>query len=184
MRVIAGECKGRTLKTVKGLQTRPTGDKMKEAIFHRLGPFFQGGACLDLFAGSGALGIEALSRGMDHAVFIDQSKEAVKIIHHNVKQLKLNDRCEIYRNDAFRAMKILQKKLKKFDLILLDPPYDKVDYKRLMEELGSSELMKENCHIYVEHRPEEEIVYNEDVLEAVQAKKINQTTSFTILKKR
>jgi len=184
MRVIAGECKGRILKTVKGLHTRPTGDKLKEAIFHRLGPFFQGGRCLDLFAGSGALGIEALSRGMDHAIFIDQSKEAIRVIHHNVKELRLTDRCDIYRNDALRALHILHKKDEMFDLILLDPPYDKVDYNKLIQRLGEVSIMNENCVVYLEHRPQENIQYNEAIFELVQAKKINQTTSFTILKKQ
>lgn len=184
MRVIAGECKGRTLKTVKGLHTRPTGDKLKEAIFHRLGPFFQGGRCLDLFAGSGALGIEALSRGMDHVVFIDQAKEAIRVIHHNVKQLKLIDRCDIYRNDAFRALQILHKKGEMFDLILLDPPYDKINYNKLIEQLGKGNNMNENCVVYLEHRSQENIQYNEAIFELLQAKKINQTTSFTILKKQ
>src|SRR5690625_4127464 len=99
MRVIAGEFKSRHLKAVPGSNTRPTSDKIKESIFHMLGPFFEGGLCLDLFAGSGSLGIEALSRGMDKVIFVEKSSSAIRIIHKNVEMLKIESQCEIYRND-------------------------------------------------------------------------------------
>jgi len=184
MRVIAGDYKGRTLKSGKGLHTRPTGDKLKEAIFHRIGPFFEGGNCLDLFAGSGSLGIEALSRGMQQVVFIDNTKEAIRVIRQNVNNLKLSERCEIYRNDAFRALQILQKKKQQFDLVLLDPPYDKVNYQQLMDQVSSSDILKDEAIIYIEHRPEEHFTYDETIFAVVSKKKLNQTTSFTILQKR
>src|SRR5690625_5258619 len=110
MRVIAGQFKGRRLKTVPGKNTRPTSDKIKEAVFHMMGPFFQGGQCLDLFAGSGSLGIEAYSRGMDSVTFIDHSNQAIKCIRTNVKELQMEDNSQIYRNDAFRAIHTLGKK--------------------------------------------------------------------------
>src|SRR5699024_11846585 len=97
MRVIAGTHRGRLLKAVPGDTTRPTTDKIKEAVFHMLGPFFQGGTCIDLFAGRGALGIEALSRGIDHAIFIDKSPKAIHTINRNLKVLQLVVQLEIYR---------------------------------------------------------------------------------------
>src|SRR5690625_6269218 len=84
MRVIAGEFKGRKLKAVPGMNTRPTSDKVKEAVFHMMGPFFRGGTCLDLFAGSGSLGIDALSRGIDHVIFFDKLFKSNKCIYLNI----------------------------------------------------------------------------------------------------
>src|SRR5699024_8993031 len=87
MRVIAGSCKGRYLKPVRGTFTRPTTDKVKEALFNRIGPFFDGGWGLDLYSGSGALGIEALSRGLDRMIFVDRNPQATKTIKENVRRI-------------------------------------------------------------------------------------------------
>lgn len=87
MRVIAGDYKGRPLKSVPTHKTRPTTDKVKEAVFHGIGPFFDGGRALDLFAGSGGLGIEAISRGVDSCVFVDQQHQAVKTVYENIELL-------------------------------------------------------------------------------------------------
>src|SRR5690625_2707594 len=89
MRVIAGSLKGRKFKAVPGKQTRPTADKVKESIFQIIGPFFDGGTCLDLFAGSGSLGIEAMSRGMEQVVFIDKQPKAIHIINENRKTMRI-----------------------------------------------------------------------------------------------
>src|SRR5699024_12217961 len=115
MRVIAGELKGRRLEAVPGKQTRPTSDKVKEATFQMMGPFFNGGRCLDLFAGSGSLGIEAISRGMDYAVFIDKQSKAIHTIYKNIKTMKIEEQTEVARMDAFRALKVTQKNKAKFD---------------------------------------------------------------------
>ena len=122
MRVVAGSLKGRSIKAVKGTNTRPTTDKVKESIFNIIGPYFDGGMALDLFGGSGNLGIESLSRGIDKVIFVDKEGIAINTIKENVKELRLEDRVEIYRNDAFRALKALVKREIQFDLILLDPP--------------------------------------------------------------
>lgn len=184
MRVIAGELKGRHLKAVPGSTTRPTSDKVKESIFHMLGPFFEGGLCLDLFAGSGALGIEAVSRGMDKVIFIEKSSAAIRIIHKNVEMLKIESRCEIYRNDAYRALQILTKKNLQFDLIILDPPYDKGYYKKVIDYIESRDLLQSNGKLYIEHRPEQEIFFDNEKFERLSNKKYNETISITILQKR
>src|SRR5699024_868911 len=132
MRVVAGLHKGRKLKAVSGSTTRPKADKVKEAVFQVMGPFFSGGKVLDLFAGSGALGIEALSRGMESAFFIDKQSKAIHTIHDNLKSLSIADQAEVYRNDAFRALQLLSKRQLQFDLILLDPPYGHVDLIKLL----------------------------------------------------
>src|SRR5690625_7918623 len=100
MRVIAGSLKGRKFKAVPGKQTRPTADKVEESIFQIIGPFFDGGTCLDLFAGSGSVGIEAMMREMEQVVFIDTIRTAINIINDNSKQIRFEDISEMYSISA------------------------------------------------------------------------------------
>jgi 16S rRNA (guanine966-N2)-methyltransferase len=151
MRVIAGEHKGRQIKAVPGKTTRPTSDKVKEAVFQVMGPFFEGGICLDLFAGSGSLGIEALSRGMDQAVFVDKQPGAIHTIHENLKTLQLEEVSEVFRTDAFRALHAAAKRRLRFDLILIDPPYKKAVYEKMLDEIAALDLAAPNAIIYCEH---------------------------------
>ena len=123
MRVVSGKCKGHPLKAVPGNTTRPTTDKVKESIFNMIYPYFDGGIALDLFGGSGGLGIEALSRGIDKAIFVDRDSKAIKVIHQNLESCRVQEQAEVYRNDAERAVKALIKREMSFDLILIDPPY-------------------------------------------------------------
>ena len=108
MRIIAGEFASRKLLTREGMETRPTLDKVKEAVFSSLGTYFDGGTVLDLYAGSGAIGLEALSRGMRKAIFVDSSRDAIRVIKENVNALKVNDRCRILNMKAQAALEILQ----------------------------------------------------------------------------
>lgn len=151
LRVISGSFKGQILKAVPGTDTRPTTDKVKEAIFNIIGPYFEGGTCLDLFAGSGGLGIEALSRGMDKAIFVDRDGKAVKTVRENVARCSAEKRCEIYRNDAFRALKALKKRGMVFDCIFLDPPYKQQNLVSLLEMISEWSLLAEDGVIVCEH---------------------------------
>lgn len=151
MRVVAGKFKGHPLKSVSHSKTRPTSDKVKESLFHSIGPFFQGGEGLDLFAGSGGLGIEALSRGVDHVIFVDKDYQAIQIIKENIRKLKLEDSCEIYRNDAFRAIKAASKRGKQFDYVFLDPPYGKIPFDKLLQALHEANLLKQDALVICEH---------------------------------
>lgn len=117
MRVVSGSAKGRPLKAVPGTGTRPTTDKVKEALFSMIGPYFDGGVALDLFAGSGGLGIEALSRGMDKAVFIDMESKSIDVIKENLRKTGLEGQAEVFRNDAGRALKVLAKRGALFDAV-------------------------------------------------------------------
>src|SRR5690625_2143401 len=119
MRIIAGKLKGRRVKAVKGMETRPTGDKLKEAVFHKIGPFFDGGCCLDLFAGRGSLGIEAISRGMVKVIIIDKAPQEIRTIHENIKGLEIEQQCDVYKSDAIRACQKMSKRGISFDLIFL-----------------------------------------------------------------
>ncbi len=157
MRVVSGKCKGHPLKAVPGMSTRPTTDKVKEAIFNIIGPYFDGGIALDLFGGSGGLGIEALSRGMDKAIFVDRNGKAVQTIRQNIESCKLAEQAEIYRNDAERALKALLKRELSFDLILLDPPYKDQKIVSLMSIIDTHGLLKKTGIIMAEHAVEVEL---------------------------
>ncbi|MGM9925258.1 MAG: 16S rRNA (guanine(966)-N(2))-methyltransferase RsmD [Bacillus sp. (in: firmicutes)] len=151
MRVVSGECKGRPLKAVPGVSTRPTTDKVKESIFNMIGPYFEGGLALDLFAGSGGLGIEALSRGMERAIFVDREFKAVSTVRSNLEACHFTDRAEVYKNDSERALKALIKRGLAFDLILLDPPYKKQKLVSLLSIITENNLLAEGGVIVCEH---------------------------------
>ena len=151
MRVVSGQCKGRALKAVPGSTTRPTTDKVKESLFNIIGPYFQGGKVLDLFAGSGGLGIEALSRGMDSAVFVDKEFKAVSTVRANLEACNLTDRAEVYKNDADRALKAIVKRELSFDLILLDPPYKKQKLESVLTTIVENQLLNQDGVIVCEH---------------------------------
>ncbi|MBD0380402.1 16S rRNA (guanine(966)-N(2))-methyltransferase RsmD [Paenibacillus sedimenti] len=158
MRVISGSAKGRSLKAVPGMSTRPTTDKVKEAIFSMIGPYFDGGQVLDLFAGTGGLGIEALSRGMKKAVFIDIEKKSIDTIQHNLRAAGLVEQAEIYRNDAARALKALAKRGEKFELVFLDPPYKMKVTAELITAMEEQGLLDEQVVIVVEHDAQDVLI--------------------------
>ncbi|WP_289355023.1 16S rRNA (guanine(966)-N(2))-methyltransferase RsmD [Paenibacillus sp. S-12] len=151
MRVISGTARGRSLKPVPGMGTRPTTDKVKEALFSMIGPYFDGGYVLDLFAGTGGLGIEALSRGAGQGIFVDKDPKAVEVVKHNVQTAGVANRSEVYRNDAKRALKALAKRDIAFELIFLDPPYRLKDADELLEGMWNDGLISESAIIVVEH---------------------------------
>ncbi|MFD0587877.1 16S rRNA (guanine(966)-N(2))-methyltransferase RsmD [Paenibacillus sp. GCM10027627] len=151
MRVIAGEARGRALKAVPGANTRPTTDKVKEAIFSMIGPYFDGGIALDLFAGTGGLGLEAWSRGVERVIFVDRETISIDVIRHNVKAVGAESAAEIYRNDAGRALKALAKRGLAFSLVFLDPPYRMTDMDAVMEELADKGMLENDAKIVVEH---------------------------------
>ncbi len=154
VRVISGTAKGRPLKAVPGNNTRPTTDKVKEAIFSMIGPYFDGGTALDLFAGTGGLGIEAWSRGMERVIFVDREKISIDVIRHNVAAAGAEQAVEIYRNDAERALKALARRKIQFDLVFLDPPYRMSTMDELMSEMAKLELLAQDAVILVEHDAE------------------------------
>jgi len=151
MRVISGAQKGLPLKAVPGSGTRPTTDKIKESIFNMIGPYFDGGLAVDLFAGSGGLGIESLSRGIDTCIFIEKDPRAIQIIHENINKCKLGNQAEVYKADATRAIKALEKREARVDLLFVDPPYQKVGYYELIEQFVLKNLLTDNAIILCEH---------------------------------
>lgn len=150
MRVISGEYGGRPLKAVPGNNTRPTTDKVKESVFNLIGPYFNEGQVLDLYSGSGSLGIEAVSRGMDRAVLVDAHFKAVQVIHENVKMTKAEDKFVVWKKKASQALEQLAKKGDMFDLIFLDPPYAKQEIESTIEELLKKNLLNNRALIVCE----------------------------------
>lgn len=151
MRIIAGDRKGISLYSVPGDSTRPTSDKVKEAIFNMIGPYFQGGIGLDLYAGSGALGIECLSRGLSKVIFVDRNVRAIQTIKRNLLRSQYSERSEVYRNDAVSALKALKKRNLQFSYIFLDPPYKQRAVKKVIEMILAFSLLHKNGKIIVEH---------------------------------
>ena len=124
MRVIAGSARRLLLKTPKGLETRPTSDQIKETLFNILMPYLYDANFLDLFSGSGGIGIEALSRGCKSAVFVENSKAALKCIEDNIKNTHFEELSTVYPMDVFSALNQLELKTV-FDVVFMDPPYNK-----------------------------------------------------------
>lgn len=151
MRVVAGTAKGLPLKAVPGNSTRPTSDKVKESVFNMIGPFFDGGNALDLFAGSGGLGIEALSRGIDLVVFTDKDRKAIETIHGNLEKTRLSGQAEVYRSEAQRAIKVLKKNKFQARLLFLDPPYHMKEAYDLMDYAAESGIMTDDSIVVCEH---------------------------------
>ena len=151
MRVIAGTCRHLPLKTVPGDDVRPTTDRIKETLFNMLAPYVPGSLFLDLFAGSGSIGIEALSRGAEFAWFVDSSRRAVACIEENLAFTKLRDRAEVLSCETLRGILRLEQKLDRpLDLIFMDPPYGKGLAEEALRKLQGSSLLSPDTLIIVE----------------------------------
>ncbi|KYG89397.1 16S rRNA (guanine(966)-N(2))-methyltransferase RsmD [Metasolibacillus sp. FSL H7-0170] len=154
MRVVAGQRKGMPLKAIDGTTTRPTTDKVKESIFNIIGPYFDGGIALDLFAGSGGLGIEALSRGVDQAIFVEKDGRAFQVLQENIKKCRYENNTELFRTDAIRAVKGLLKREIVLDYVFVDPPYHKDVYYDLVMQLVENGKITKSGIIVCEHAKE------------------------------
>lgn len=153
MRIIAGEKRSRKLLAPEGNDTRPTADRVKEALFSILLSRLPGARVLDLYAGSGALSLEALSRGASSAVLADQSQKACRIIQQNIDALDYGKQARLLKMSDSAALNLLEKEKTEFDLIFLDPPY-RMDMSGVCERLCESGLMAEEGIIVVEHGKE------------------------------
>ena len=143
MKIVSGIYGGRPLKTLEGKTTRPTADKVRGAVFNMIGPYFEGGRVLDLYAGSGGLSIEAVSRGMSSAVLVERDRKAQAVIAENINMTKEISKFQLLKMEADRA---LEQVGGTFDLVFLDPPYAKeqivADIEKMAERnLFSQEIM-------------------------------------------
>lgn len=154
MRVIAGKFRSRTLVAPRGLDTRPTSDRLRETLFNVLAPRIEGAALLDLYAGSGAVGIEALSRGAEHVVFVEKATPAITAIRANLRSLGIRDGWYLEIRSAGASIKRLAEQGQSFDLVFLDPPYKAADeYALVLGLLGGeySSLLARDAVVIVEH---------------------------------
>lgn len=147
MKIVSGIYGGRPLKTLEGKTTRPTSDKVRGAIFNMIGPYFEGGRVLDLYAGSGGLSIEAVSRGMSSAVLVERDRKAQAIVAENIQMTKEVGKFQLLKMDAERALEQLSGE---FDLIFLDPPYAKEQIVADIEKMAEKELFSGDVMIVCE----------------------------------
>lgn len=162
MRVIAGSARRLPLKTIEGSGTRPTTDRIKETLFNMIAEWIPDSTFLDLFAGSGQIGIEALSRGAREAVFVEKNPKASSCIEENLKFTKLQDRGTLMKTDVQSALRRLEGR-KTFDYIFMDPPYEMDLERGVLEYLASSDLINEEGVIIIEARLEDEFPYVEEL---------------------
>lgn len=152
MRIVAGEYRGRRLVAPKGRGVRPTLEKVREAIFDSLGPRFTDARVLDLFAGSGAMGFEALSRGASHVVFVDAEERPVEAVRENARLLGVAvDRMTVLQMTAENALRRLSPRQDAFDVVFVDPPYESGLYEQVLLALSMSGLVAPGGIVVVEH---------------------------------
>lgn len=166
MRVNTGLAKGRRLKSVKGMATRPTADKVKLALFNILGAKVMDCIFLDLFAGTGAIAIEALSRGARQAVLVDNHPHACKVIKENLELTGLKERAEVLCLDALGAIPALMRSAKVFDIIFVDPPYDSGLVPSVLEGIGKGKLLANQGVLVVESRARDSLPVSIEGLES------------------
>jgi 16S rRNA (guanine966-N2)-methyltransferase len=151
-RIISGRGKGRRLKSPKGDRTRPTGARVKQTLFDILAPELPGCRFLDAFAGGGAVGLEALSRGADHVVLVDISRDAVRAMRENAAALAAaGGEVQVFQQDARVALPAMAAGGQRFDIVFLDPPYDSPLYEPLLHELSRGGLLGEDGLVVAEH---------------------------------
>ena len=182
MRIIAGTARSLPLKTIDGLDTRPTTDRIKETLFNMIQQDVPDGYFLDLFAGSGQIGLEAVSRGAAKAFFIENAKNAAACIQDNIRFTKFEDACTLLQTDVISGLRTLEGKYR-FDLIFMDPPYKKELEKEVLTFLSRSSLVKPSAKIIVEAALETDFSYAEELGYTVLKEKCYKTNKHVFLQK-
>ena len=183
MRVIAGKARRLPLKTIEGLDTRPTTDRIKETLFNMIQNDMPGCHFLDLFSGSGAIAIEALSRGAAHAWLVEQSSKACACIKDNLKTTKLAEVAQVMQMDVFAALRTLESQKLKMDYIFMDPPYHKGFEKEVLTMLTKMSIADEDTVIITEADLNTDFSYVTDLGYEVLREKIYKTNKHIFLKK-
>ena len=160
MRIISGAFKGRKLASLRGLATRPTTDRVRESVFNIMTGDIKDAVVLDLFAGTGALGLEALSRGAASAVFIDVSDAAISIIRKNIAACRVDAQCRVIRWDILKNLNCLDPENAAFDLVFMDPPYHRNFILPALVNLTKKNVLKYSAKIIIEHSDQEPIPEN------------------------
>lgn len=183
MRIIAGTARSLPLRTPDGMDTRPTSDQIKETLFNMIQGNLEGAYFLDLFAGSGQMGLESLSRGGAYSVFVDQNRKAAKCIEENIAFTKFDKNARLIVSDAVSALFTMEGKYQ-FDIIFMDPPYDKGLEKTVLEYLAGSSLVKEDAIIIVEAAADTDFDYVQQLGYEITKYKKYKTNAHVFLKKK
>ncbi|MBI3008860.1 MAG: 16S rRNA (guanine(966)-N(2))-methyltransferase RsmD [Candidatus Omnitrophica bacterium] len=175
MRITGGDLRGRVIHVPKGVNIRPTLDKVRQAIFNILGDKVAGAAVLDLYSGSGSLGLEALSRGAGSVYFVEKNKECIEKIKGNLISLKLSEYATVRRADVLDMLVRLDKEGGKFDVIFLDPPYYKDLAKKTLINVSHCDILSPNNIVVAEHHKTDSIPEKIDSLEFMKEKRYGDT---------
>ena len=182
MRIIAGTARSLPLKTIEGKDTRPTTDKTKETLFNVMQFDGPGAYFLDLFAGSGQIGLEALSRGAAYAVFVENSRKAASCIEDNIHFTKFDKVSRLMMTDAVTAVRTLEGKYK-FDIVFMDPPYNKELEKEVLITLSDSDILKDDTLIVVEASNDTDFDYLTELGYEIVKEKIYKTNKHVFIKR-
>lgn len=176
MRIIAGKARGRKILSPETYETRPTLDRVKEAMFSIVQGYIPNALVLDVFSGTGSLGLEAASRGAKEVHLIDKSPQTYPILKKNVENLKFEDICKTYNMDSYAVLKMLAKKEKKFDLIFIDPPYCREMIQEAIKIIFENDMLDEDGIIVTKIDSMEEIYKGYGKINLVRSKKYGNTT--------
>jgi 16S rRNA (guanine966-N2)-methyltransferase len=175
LRIIAGDLKGRKLRSVRGVKTRPTANRTREAVFNILAPHLRDSRVLDLFAGTGAFGIEALSRKARSAVFVDNDDDAVHVLQSNVRILALERQSKILQWDLLKNLNCLRSMPGGFDLVFLDPPYEQGMIAPALQNLHESQSVDRGAIVVVEHSRNEPVPVRQKPYQTVDQRKYGKS---------
>jgi 16S rRNA (guanine(966)-N(2))-methyltransferase RsmD len=176
MRITAGAFKGRRLDTPRGAITRPTADQVRTALMDALTPWLEGARLLDLFAGAGGVGLEALSRGAEHATFVERDARAVTALRGNVAELELETRARVLREDVLHALRRLDREAARFHLVFLDPPYERDLAGPVLAVLGAGRLLVPPGIVVAQHLTKRPPAPAAGALRAYRTRRFGETT--------
>ena len=180
MRVISGKMRGTNLESPKDRRVRPTTDRIKEDLFNIIMPYVGGSKVLDLFAGSGAIGIEAISRGCKKSYFVDNNMDSIRLIKRNIKKTKCEEESVVIKKDAVSFVNTTKEK---FDVIFMDPPYNHLWEKEVLTYLAHSSLADEHTMIITEASKETGCSYLSELGYHLEKEKIYKTNKHLFIRK-
>lgn len=175
MRIIAGSAKGRALVAPAGQDTRPTGDRVKETLFNVLGQWLEGERVLDLYAGAGSLGLEALSRGGEAATFVEHSRQVMAVLEQNARKLGFFPQSRLLTTSVDKALRQLSGAGERFTLVFADPPYAKEACGRVLELLGKSGVVEPGGRVVLEHGRGESLPPSTPHFERIDERRLGDT---------
>lgn len=181
MRVIAGTARSLPLKTPEGMDTRPTTDRIKETLFNMLQPYLMDGIFIDLFSGSGGIGIEALSRGAKRAYFVENNRNALACIQYNIAFTKMEEKAVLLKQDVLGALSFIHEK--EADIIFMDPPYGKGYERRALEVLADKPYVTGNTLVVIEAELKEDFSFAGELGYRVEKEKRYKTNKHVFLRK-